>query len=30
MDRWDQYRIERELANMAGEGVISADDALRR
>ena len=29
MDRWDTYRIERELASMAAEGVISTDDALR-
>jgi GGDEF domain-containing protein len=29
MDRWEQYRTERELANMAGDGTITADDALR-
>ena len=28
-DKWDDYRIDRMISNMAADGSISADDALR-
>ncbi len=28
-DRWDDYRVDRMLANMAADGTVSTNDALR-